>query len=257
MRLTTLLPLFAATVMGQTTTNSSDLLDSFSSSLSSAISSATNTISSLSSLSTFSDDDTTTSSTRSVTRLTATRSSTATSNSNEPTMTIYGLNNLVNTYAASVVSANQAATTYAVVCSSGAFLCPTGVTFQMTQAPSSLQLHNVVTTLGITVTESYSCAIGGTTSASCLYSVSGSGGGRSTKTTLATSYTGRLPYATIVITAGQEILAAASTVPAPTSASASQGAAGRISVLGQGAERGMWYGLLGAMGVVGVLAVAL
>ncbi|TKX22143.1 hypothetical protein C1H76_5652 [Elsinoe australis] len=182
----------------------------------------------------------------------------ASATASSTTMTIYGLNNLANTYAASVVSANQAATTLDVVCSAGNFLCPSGVHMQLTQAATSLQLSNIVTTLGVVVTESYSCAIGGTTSASCLYSVSGSGRGQSTSTSIKTSYSqSRLPYATVIVTQGQEKLAAASTIAPPPSASASQGAASRMGGMGAAGDRGVWAGLMGVMALVGALAVML
>ncbi|KAF2227438.1 hypothetical protein BDZ85DRAFT_3342 [Elsinoe ampelina] len=249
MRSFTLIPLLAiggALAQSSTTTTEDSFLSSITSSLASA---ATGLF----------DDSTTSSSstTRSRTSLFSGTNATTTSNPANPTLSIYGLNNLANTYAASVVQANVAATTYDVICSRGNFLCPSGIAFQMTQAPTSLQLRNTATTLGVTITESYSCKIEGTTSASCIYSVKGQGKGASTSTSLETTYSqSLLPYATVVVTAGQEKLAAASTVPAPEgSASGSQGAGARgVQTPGVAGVGGL---LMVAMGLVGVLAVVL
>ncbi|KAF4554297.1 Hypothetical protein D9617_4g000500 [Elsinoe fawcettii] len=256
-----LIPLFALSAFAQTTPSlSDDLLSSISSSL---FPSATGFVNSV--FNQGDDDSSTTTTSNSRTRLftsanftaTGTRTGTTTTDPTRPTLTIYGLNNIANTYAASVVAANQAATTFDVICSRGAFLCPSGIAFQMTQAPTSLQLRNTATTLGVTLTESYTCALQGTTSASCRYSVRGEGPGGKTSTQIETTYSrSLLPYATVVVTAGQEKLVAASTVPAPA-ASESQGAAGRgMTVLG-GRERGVWWGMCVAMGAVGVLAFVL
>ncbi|KAG8629007.1 hypothetical protein KVT40_002872 [Elsinoe batatas] len=249
MRSFAFIPLVAIGALAQSSTTTTE--DSFLSSITSSLASAATG---------FLDDDSTTSSSSSIrsrTSLFSGTNATTTSNPANPTLSIYGLNNLANTYAASVVGANMAATTYDVICSRGNFLCPSGIAFQMTQAPTSLQLQNTATTLGVTITESYSCKIEGTTSASCIYSVKGQGRGTSTSTDITTTYSrSLLPYATVVVTAGQEKLAAASTVPAPSgSASGSQGAGARgVQTPG---SAGVGGALMVMTGLVGVLAVVL
>ena len=239
MRFSAILPLLAVGALAQSSSDTFD--DPDSSTTATATSTGT------------SSTGTSTSATRAMTTM---GTSSITSAAALPVSTIYGLDGLGLHYNASVVNADQASTTLAVVCQHqnddsalAQRFCLADTPITVTYGPSGVYASTSVASNGGTATVSYSCAISGTTKMACYESISLSVYGQSTKTSDSTTYSAPLPTNQVTMTAGTEKLSAASTIP--------HSGAQRATVMGASAERGAMAALVSLVAVSALFAFTL
>ncbi|KAI0877943.1 hypothetical protein GGS24DRAFT_445673 [Hypoxylon argillaceum] len=152
-------------------------------------------------------------------------------------------------YAASVVNACESYTVYALQCTSGpSDICGSNLpAVTITENPSSYRVSSSVSTqtagVEVKVTVVENCALDGSTAATCTATVAGSADGTKYTTSATAVYTdaATLRY-DVAITAGAEKLAN----PTGKCSAAAPGASARGVAL---------WGLLGAVGAAGVLAL--